>query len=194
MKLDRRLFLKNAGLVSGGVLGLPLKLKSSDVTKSHGQTERSNEIRGIFVVAPSIVKVGASFDISIKMLTDIFHVPLTCFTTHYPTVSSSTSFSPRYLTEGSEAKKGWHYQSDVPISWKGTLKITSDPYYSGPSEFSLKDCPSPYPHDNRPIGKVGPIKFTRPGTHFITLKDLASGAVEISNPIYVTADEKWQNL
>jgi hypothetical protein len=189
LKLNRRLFLKNAGLYSGSFLGMNLlKGKSIGPTTNYIQTKLPEEIRGIFVVAPSIVKVGESFDISVKMLTDLFHVPIDCFTLHYPTVSSSTNLSPRFTSE----RPGFHYQSDVPASWKGTLKITSDSSYSGPSEFSFKDCPGPYPHDNRPIVKIGPFKFTRAGTHFIKFGDPVSGAEQISNPIYVTSDGKGQ--
>jgi len=190
MKLKRRLFLKNAGLFSGSLLGLPLQFKFPEEAKSSVQIGKPEDIKGIFIVAPSVVKVGESFDVSLKMLIDEFHVPLNAFTKHYPTVSSSTSFSLRF----SSKRPGFHYQSDVPLDWNGTLKITSDPTYSGPSDFSFKDCPGPYPHDNRPIGKVGPIKFTRAGTHFITFKDLTSGVEQISNPIYATDDEKYQNL
>lgn len=95
MELNRIKFLKDVGLVSGSLLGLSLQLNSSGLTKSHGQTEISKEIRRVFVVAPSVVKVGEHFDVSLKMLTDKFHMHLTCFTKYYLTVSSSTSFSFR---------------------------------------------------------------------------------------------------
>ncbi|MFO7904432.1 MAG: hypothetical protein ACQESR_02775 [Planctomycetota bacterium] len=175
--------------------------QSSGRGTGHGQsgsarepaaTVKTGKTRGVFVVAPSTVEVGREFDVSLKMLTDPFHVPLNAFTHGYPTVSSSTSFSFRFFD--GDARAGWHYRSEVPDKWHGTVQISSDSDYVGPSAFSCADAAGPYPHDHRPIGKVGPFRFTRPGVHFITFRDPASGVQQTSNPICVTPEAPRTNL
>lgn len=192
MKFTRRSFISKTGLVSGGLVALNrLQVKSAD-SEIPIQTQAPKEIKGIFIVAPSVVNINESFNISVKMLTELFPVRLTCFTRHYPTVSSSTSYSFRHFME--KGKEFMHYHSDVPDKWEGNLAIVSDKSYSGPSKFSFKGCPGPYPHDKRPIVKIGPMNFSKPGKHFIILKDQETGLEQISNPIYVKTDTKQQNL
>ena len=188
--MQRRGFLK-----SGGMFGFGMKLADTQQptgTREPAATVKTGKTRGVFVVAPSTVEVGREFDVSLKMLTDPFHVPLNAFTRGYPTVSSSTSFSFRFF-DGA-ARAGWHYRSEVPDKWHGTLQISSDSDYVGPSTFSFADAPGPYPHDHRPIGKAGPFRFTRPGIHFITFRDPASGVQQISNPICVTPEAPMTHL
>ncbi|NLF71752.1 MAG: CehA/McbA family metallohydrolase [Candidatus Anammoximicrobium sp.] len=190
LKMERRTFLKRSA-VSG--VGMTLGgMQEAARAQQPAATVKTGKIKGIFVVAPSTIEVGKEFDVSLKMLTDPFHVRLNAFTRGYPTVSSSTSFSFRFF-EGN-GKLEWHYRSEVPDRWLGTLQISSDSDYRGPSSICFADVPGPYPHDGRPIGKVGPIQFTRPGVHFITFRDPRSGVEQISNPIYVKSKESPEDL
>jgi len=193
----RRAFLKDTGMISGGLLLLASKKNLSATSfleqkASDSGSGYNGQITGIYVVAPSVVKTGQKFYVSTKMLTNRFHVELNCYTKHYPTVSSSTSLSPRYQQR--EEDNGFHYQSDVPDQWQGDLKIESDQAYSGPDVFSFKDKPGPYPHDTRPICRIGPMKFVDEGIHFITFTDPITGINKTTNPIYVTSDNSESGL
>ncbi len=138
--------------------------------------EPSRDVVGLFLAAPSTVAVGEEFRIGVRVLSTPYTAPLFCFTTDYPTVSSSTNLSPR----------GISYMDNVPPDWRGKLLITSSEGYMGPAEVSFADGKGPYPHDSRPIRRIGPMQFNTPGIHFVTLTDPETGVAARSNPIEVS--------
>ena len=136
---------------------------------------------GIFVRAPSTVVVGESFSVGVKVLTEPYEVPAACYV-GFPGVQGRYNDSPR----------GFRYMDNVPPHWQGRLRLSGEPTYEGPDEVSLED--GPYPDDHRPIGRVGPVRFTEPGMHILTCMEPSSGAVGRSNPILVTAREPAARL
>ena len=154
------------------------------VPKLTSKSHASRNVSGIFIVAPSIVTVGESFQVGIKILTEPYSARLHCFTTHYPEVVSSTNVSPRGCT----------YMDNVPVDWLGTVEIESDQSYVGPKELSFKKSPGIYPHDQRPIRRVGPVSFKKQGVHYITFKDRETGLTQISNAILVTEQVSAKKL
>lgn len=194
-EINRRKFLELGSGLATGLAGMSLaetaysateksvSIKNPHVKKPIRSIKENQSPTGIFVVAPSTSQVDLPFFINVKLLTHLFEVELDCFTTHYPTVTSSTSFSPRALVRKGD---GFHFRSDIPSVWKGKLKITSDESYIGPKEIVFDERSGPYAHDKRPIQKAGPIRFSKPGVHFITLEDPATGLRQESNPVSVS--------
>ena len=153
--------------------------------------EPTGKICGAFVVAPSTVAVGQKFDINLKMLTDLHEAKINCFTTHYPTVSSSTIMSPRSINRSD----GLFFRNNVPDKWTGKLLIESDSAYRGPSELIFKQGqPGPYPHDFRAFRKIESVSFSEPGVHFVTFTEPRTGITQTSNPIYVSNASPRENL
>ena len=190
-ELRRRSFLKLGGHAALGMRGLNMKASTGGRAENTGskqagkqpvrrQKEPPKAVTGLLVAAPSTVSVGEEFTIGVKVLTAPFTARLNCFTRHYPTVSSSTNLSPR----------GISYMDNVPAEWRGTLHIAGDEGYSGPKEVPFGNGEGPYPHDHRPIRWVGPCRIEKPGIHFITFTDSATGVVVVSNPICVSDSSK----
>ncbi len=186
-EINRRRFLELGG---GGVAGLcglggrihaahPVSTAQEAKAPADIPVERNfeppTEATGILIVAPSTVGVGEGFSLGVKMTAAPYTAQLNCFTRHYPTVSSSTNVSPR----------GIYYMDNVPPKWQGTLEVMKDGACSGPSQVNFQGKAGPYPYDRRPIKKVGPFRFAKPGFHYITLKDSRTGLTGTSNPIQV---------
>lgn len=133
-----------------------------------------SEPTGIFVVAPSTVKVNEEFSIGVKILTQPYVVGSACWT-QVPSLKSCYNFSPR----------GISYMDNVLPDWDGTIEISGDESYEGPVEYCFKEGSGPHKNDKRPIRRIGKMKFTSPGIKFLSLKDSTTGILQTSNPIYV---------
>ncbi|NOZ20395.1 MAG: CehA/McbA family metallohydrolase [Planctomycetes bacterium] len=148
------------------------------------------EITGFFVAAPSTVNVGEEFSIGVKVLCTPYFVGAKCNWRHRaPCVAGPYNLSPRGIT----------YMDNVPPDWRGTIRIEGDGGYAGPTELSFENVSGLYEDDNRPITRIHGLKFSRPGTKFITIRDPRSGVAARSNPIVVSAaalDERiyWGDL
>ncbi len=191
--MKRRTFLKAgaagvliSGIATGGsgaaaTVGNGGRDAPSNATAASGSAER--RITGVFAVAPSTVCVGEQFFVGVKLLTDLYPVRLSPYIKAYPCITSATSYSmraPEY------PGMGFHYRMDVPEHWDGTLVVGGDHAYDGPGHFRFQPGTGPYPHDLRPIARIGPVRFTSAGVHCITFRDPASGVTAKSNPILVT--------
>lgn len=139
----------------------------------------SRKPTGLFLVAPSSVRVGEVFSVGVKILTEPYHTNLTCFETAFPSVRSESGLSVR----------GIRYMDNVPQRWEGELVVLAEDGLVGPERIELPgDGPYPdlNPRDRRPIRRVGGFKFTSPGVHYLTVREPASGVVRKSNPILVS--------
>ncbi len=76
---------------------------------------------------------------------------------------------------------------NVPPVWDGVVRVAMDAACEGPGEISFADGMGPYPHDERPIRRVGPYRVSKPGVYYFTFSDPESGATGVSNPVQVTA-------
>jgi len=92
---------------------------------------------GMYIAAPSTVCVGEEFSVGVKILADSYFAALSCFTAHYPEVSSSLNTSPR------NAK----FMDNVPTQWDGTLEIIGGSFYKGPDKLSCDELKHPYQWD-----------------------------------------------
>ena len=143
-----------------------------------------DSVTAISVAAPSTVMVGEEFTVGVRVLIPPYTAPLDVFAVHYPAVSSSTSLSPR----------GISYMDNVPPQWQGTLEIESEAPFQGPRRISFDDGHGPYPHDHRPIRRIGPFAFDCPGTHYFVVTDPASGVCQLSSPVEVSAQPLDERL
>ncbi|MFB3902360.1 MAG: CehA/McbA family metallohydrolase [Acidobacteriota bacterium] len=193
-QIKRRRFLELSGLAAVAAQGTNVNAAQNSREENPGsKAARPRPVRrqesprnptGLLLVAPSIVTVSEEFSVGVKVLTEPFEAKRNCFTRHYPTVSSSTNVSPRGLA----------YMDNVPPKWQGTLRISGDPGYAGPPEVSFGEGGGPYPHDPRPIKRVGQCRFDTPGVHFITFTDPASGITRQTNPICVREEKAEEKL
>lgn len=146
-------------------------------------TEVNSECTGIFAVVPSVVKVGEPFWAGVKVLTEPYFVGAACYSP-FLSVRGRYNLSPR----------GIAYMDNVPRSWTGSIQIEGGESYEGPTYVSFKHGQGPYPNDHRPIRRIGPIKFTKPGLHFVTFKEPCTGITQLSNPIWVCEREPAERL
>ena len=191
--MNRRQFLKATTSVSFGLSAATPPLGADTAEKSSGTP--STDVRmerfydppktpsGIFVAAPSTVGVGEEFTVGVKMTGKPYTARANCFTEAYPTVESSTNLSPR----------GTSYMDNVPVEWTGVLEIDGKGY-AGPEIVRLGREQGLYPHDRRPISRVGPVHFKKPGVHFLTFRDPMTGLTALSNPIQVSAHPPTERL
>jgi len=162
----------------------PAQQSNKDIAGLQGEdtaltssADPSAELRSVCAAAPSVVGVNEPFTIGIRVLIDPYTAPLNCFTEHYPTVSGSLNISPR----------GIQYMDNVPPEWGGRVRVEMDAACDGPTEISFADSIGPYPHDKRPIRRVGPYSVSKPGVYYFTFTDPESGATGVSNPVQVMA-------
>ena len=191
--LNRRAFLH----VTGGMLGAVAAAEGVATPAEHYTRQAAermpskapeatppHDLSGMFLVAPSTVMVGQSFDLNVRLLTSPYAVNLNCFTDHYPTVESSTNLSPR----------GIRYMDNTLPQWEGVLELNAGGEYAGPHEFHINGGSRIYPHDMRPIRRIPDLRFTRAGVHCVTVRDTKSGVVRKSNPIMVTDEAPAERL
>jgi len=131
---------------------------------------------GLWVLAPSTVAVGEEFALSIKVLTCPYPVPPACYQT-YPRLGSPFNLSPR----------GIAYLDNAAPRWEGALEIAGGSALRGPSAVPCAALEGTFPGDHRALGRIRGFHFTQPGTHFISVRDAATGLEASSNPIRVTA-------
>ena len=132
----------------------------------------------MWLVAPSLVAVGEPFALKVKLLTEPYIVGWTAaWRRTAPTPTGPFNRSPR---------EGFDYRDNVPRAWRGSVQFAGGDGYAGPAELSFADGHGPCGADDaRPIRRLAGLRFTTPGTKFITATDPASGATATSNPVIV---------
>ena len=140
-------------------------------------------LTGIFVAAPSVVRVGEAFGLGVKMLTEPYETGSACYGP-MPSIKGRFNVSPR----------GIRYMDNVVPDWNGTVAIDGGEGYDGPTSIGFDGTPTLYGHDRRPIRRVEGLRFSTPGTRFLTLREATTGIVQRSNAIEVVADEPGERL
>lgn len=143
----------------------------------------AHDLTGYHVVAPSTLQVGETFSIGLKALTKPFYTNAVCYGP-MPSVNSRYNVSPRGIT----------YMDNVPPQWEGTVTLDGGAAYVGPRSYSFAGGRGPYQDDRRPIRRVPGLSFTKPGTHFLTVTDPATGCTGTSNAVRVTTDAPRERL
>jgi len=143
----------------------------------------THPLTDIHVAAPSVVRVGETFGIGIKMLTRPYYADAACFGP-MPSVAGRYNLSPR----------GIRYMDNVPPEWRGTIEITGGEGYQGPASVVFDGKPGLYGRDPRPIRRVDGLRFATPGLKFLAFREPVSGIVKRGNPIEVTADQPPSRL
>ncbi len=136
------------------------------------------------VVAPSTVGVNEPFHVGVKMLTAPYSVG----------TSSTPPCTPSLLGPFNASPRGIEYLDNVPPDWRGAVDVEGGEGYDGPASFSFAEGSGPLFEDPRPIRRFGPVRFTSPGAHFLTLTTPQSGVTRRSNPIIVTRDAPDERL
>ena len=149
----------------------------------------SGEITGMFLAAPSVVGVGETFSVGIKMLCEPYPAPwIAKYSGHRVSVASMFNRSAR----------GIECLCNTPAEWRGAVRIDRGAGYEGPAEFRFADGGGPYDypprHDKRPIRRVEGLRFTTPGVKFLTYVEPDSGVQAVSNPIVVQAEPPAERL
>ena len=138
---------------------------------------------GVCLVAPSTVAVGEPFALGVKMLRPPYAVGSACYHVS-PAVVGRYNLSPR----------GIAYMDNVPADWAGSIALDGGDGYDGPASVSFAEGSGPCAGDRRPIRRIEGLRFTTPGTKFISAR-LPDGGVEgTSNSIRVTADPPAERL
>ncbi len=77
-------------------------------------------------------------------------------------------------------------------AWEGVLHIDGGVAYNGPAEYLIESGGDA--RRSRPIRKIGPLRFTQPGTYVLTVTEPDSGSMRRSHPITVTAEPPAEKL
>ena len=141
-------------------------------------------ITGMLIVAPSTVGASEPFEVGAKMLTKPYAVGADCW----------VSGSPRLRSPFNVSSRGLQYMDNVPPEWRGAVRVDGGEGYDGPAAFSFAEGSGPCVEDARPIRRFGPVRFTAPGVHFLTLTDPESGVTQRSNAIVVTDEPPVERL
>jgi hypothetical protein len=143
------------------------------------ESHSTNDPHGIHIVAPSVAAVGETFEVGIKLTTEPYVAGL-AGSYKRPPISVKGPFNLSH--------RGLNYMDNVPPAWEGRLEVIGEEGFEGPAHIDFAgDNQGPYVNDARPIRRVGGFRFTRPGTHFIRLRDPKTGLEGASNPIRVEA-------
>ncbi len=135
-------------------------------------------LTGFWAVAPSTVRVGESFDLKLKCLTDPHFVPTGCYI-GYPRLRGPFNLSPRGIT----------YMDNVAERWVGALLFDGGAELSGPDRIDCQALSGVFDNDTRALGVVPDFSFRQPGTYTIRVVDSQTGISGQSNPIEVTQEE-----
>jgi hypothetical protein len=142
--------------------------------------------RGIQIVAPSVVAAGEIFELGVKLTTEPFFVGL-AGSYKRPPISVKGPFNLSH--------RGLNYMDNVPPAWEGRLEVIGEQGLNGPTHIDFAgENQGPYVNDPRPIRRVGGFRFTESGTHFIHLRDPATGLEGVSNPIRVESERPKMRL
>lgn len=134
------------------------------------------EIKGFYLVAPSIASTGEEIVLKGKVLTEPYTVGWKCYAGKPPGFEGIYNLSPR----------GIAYMDNVIKDWQGTVSIDGGAGYEGSAEHSISKPSSHYKGDNRVFFKIPGIRFSAPGVKFIKVRDKKTGIESVSNAILVT--------
>jgi len=115
------------------------------------------EIKGFYLVVPSVVSAGEEFVLKGKVLTEPYTVGWKCFKGKPPGLEGVYNLSPR----------GIAYMDNVMKEWGGTISIEGGAGYEGPSEYSISEPSSSCKGDRRAFFRISGISFSTPGVKFI---------------------------
>ncbi len=139
----------------------------------------SSELRGIQIVAPSVLGAGEVFEVGLRLTSDPVPAASAGVWHRHPlSVAGPFNRSPR----------GIQFLDDVPPTWTGRLSVAEEKGLVGPAHVDFNpELNGIVPGDPRPIRRAGGFRFTRAGTYCLRLRDPETGLEGISNPVRVEA-------
>ncbi len=136
-------------------------------------------------VIPSRLAVGEPFDVKVKVLGDVHAVGWECFAWG----------KARQKGPFNRNARNYQYCDDILPAWTGRLTVDGDGALEGPREIVFDGAAQGvFVGDRRPVRCVTGFRWTRPGFHFLRLRDPVSGVEALSNPAYVSADVPRERL
>jgi hypothetical protein len=125
--------------------------------------------------------------VRVKLLTEPYYADEGCF--------SGSGATSRPKSRYNRSPVGIRYMDNVPLEWTGSLVIEGGDGFVGPARIGRDEGVwGAFADDPRPITTIPQVRFERPGLHFITVTDAASGVQGVSNPILVSAEPPAENL
>lgn len=133
------------------------------------------ELTGFLVVAPSRVAAGEPFALGIKALAEPYVVGAGCYG------------SPRQLVNRfNHSPRGIVFMDNSPRGWTGRIAIAGGAGYRGPETYEFSGQDGAFSGDDRPIARIGGLRFDAPGVHTVEVREARSGIAARSNAILVT--------
>ena len=152
----------------------------------------------IRTVIPSVLGVGEPFLLKVRLLGAVYPAPPAGnWAVRKPQVRGPFNLN---------VQRRIQFMENCLPEWAGHLEVEADNALEGPRRLEFDgEQQGAYPNDDhRPIKVFGGFRFRRPGFHFISVIDPASGVSGWSNPVYVTSappafriywgDPHWQTF
>jgi hypothetical protein len=152
---------------------------------------------GMLCVIPSRVGVGEEFTLKVKVLGPVRPIPCECaWNTRKPRLRGPFNLN---------VERGIQYLDNCLPEWTGRLVVSGGDALEGPKGLTFDGMSQGvFPGDTRPIKAFGGFRWTRPGFHFLTVSDAASGTEAWANAALVTegppaeriywGDPHWQTF
>jgi len=180
--MKRRNFLGAFSVVTGGTL-ISGKVKAGTGPLQPKVSYETKILEKIQVTVPSVVSVGETFSVGIRMMTQPFFtdwVPV--WERHGTTVNGPFNKSSR----------GILFMDNVLPAWEGQITISGDRGLNGLKTLSFNEKDPLY--KSRAIRKLDGFSFSEPGTGYIKIRDEETGIEAISNPVRIEAQAVKERL
>lgn len=183
--MRRRNFIRNTSLLTSGSFLFMSSLQSEEINlERKEQKNEEKEVTGIEVFAPSCVGVNEKFKIGIKIKCQPFFA----------------NWMVRWEREEdaingpfNKSARGTTFMDNVLPEWDGTVKITGDHGFEGPSSFSFLEKRNTF-YGKRAIRRLEDFSFNSSGFKYVRIVDTKTGIVGMSNPIYVDSSPVKERL
>jgi hypothetical protein len=180
--MKRRNFLETFSVVTSGSL-VGSKVFANEIPVSEKNNNEQKLLEKIQVTAPSIVKVGETFSLGIRMITKPFFTEWNpVWERHSTTVNGPFNKSSR----------GILFMDNVVPVWEGSVNVSGNNGMNGLTTISF-ETPDPL-YNKRGIRKVEGFSFNDAGIGYIKVKDISTGIESVSNPIQIVEEKVTEHL